>query len=295
MRLSTVGKMVIPVVCLLVVSRGLLATGADAAERAGPIRIGALTESWGPTPQVVGLRDGLLALGYREPEQFVIGVRFTQGDPAALPTAVQELMQRGADIIFATDASAAKAAQLATHRIPIVFAGVGAPLELGLVQGFARAGLYAPEHDGGEHSPEPVPREATGPPGILWRGFRSGVSVEPLGQEGRLRAIPGPQRPDPRDQRQPSLLTADVCRFTQTAVPAPQRLSRADGDPAVRPAVAQPDVCPTRVLPHRSAGDHPLPVAHRGRRNHRLCERTTARGRTGARGEALGWHGDRGP
>src|SRR5512145_2443420 len=52
-----------------------------------PIRIGALTESWGPTPGVVGLRDGLVELGYRENHDFVIGVRFTQGDIAALTPA----------------------------------------------------------------------------------------------------------------------------------------------------------------------------------------------------------------
>jgi putative tryptophan/tyrosine transport system substrate-binding protein len=139
-RLSTVKRLVIPAFCMLVVSSVLLTRSAGAQERAGPVRIGALTESWGPTPAVVGLRDGLLASGYREHEQFVIGVRFTQGDIAALPTAVRELIHRGVEIIFATDPSAAKAAQLATHRIPIVFAGVGDPLGLGLIQSFARPG-----------------------------------------------------------------------------------------------------------------------------------------------------------
>jgi hypothetical protein len=28
------------------------------------IKIGALTESWGPTPQIIGLRDGLQELAY---------------------------------------------------------------------------------------------------------------------------------------------------------------------------------------------------------------------------------------
>ena len=40
------------------------------------VRIGALTDSWGSTPHMAGLRDGLVALGYREREDFVIGVRF---------------------------------------------------------------------------------------------------------------------------------------------------------------------------------------------------------------------------
>jgi putative ABC transport system substrate-binding protein len=114
---------------------------AEAAERTGPVKIGALTQSWGATPQVIGLRDGLVALGYREGEQFVIGVRFTQGDTAALPAAARDLVQSGVDIIFATDANAARAAQQATNQIPIVFAAVvGDPVALGLVQSFARPG-----------------------------------------------------------------------------------------------------------------------------------------------------------
>src|SRR5262249_43472244 len=111
-----------------------------AAERARPFQIGALTDSWGPTPQVVGLRDGLLALGYREPEQFVIGVRFTQGDVAALSAAARELVQLGADLLFASVARPTKAAQMATNRIPIVFAGWVDPLGAGLIQSFARPG-----------------------------------------------------------------------------------------------------------------------------------------------------------
>jgi putative ABC transport system substrate-binding protein len=123
---------------LILLCCGLLAGYADAGERARPIRIGALTDSWGPTPGVVGLRDGLRELGYREHEEFVIGVRFTQGDIGALPAAARELVQHGVDLIFASEDFSAKAAQMATKRIPIVFAGVGDPLGSGLIQSFAR-------------------------------------------------------------------------------------------------------------------------------------------------------------
>jgi len=125
---------------IFLVSNGMLACGVGAAERTRPFRIGVLTESWGPTPAVVGLREGLLALGYREDEQFVIGVRFTQGDLAALPTAAREIVRLGVDLIFVSEDFAFKAAQMATKRIPIVFAGVGDPLGSGLVQSFARPG-----------------------------------------------------------------------------------------------------------------------------------------------------------
>jgi len=80
-------------------------------------------------------------LGYRENEQFVLGVRFTQGDLTALPAAARDLVQYEVDLIFASDVPAAKAAQLVTTRIPIVFAGLGGnPVEMGLIQSFAQPG-----------------------------------------------------------------------------------------------------------------------------------------------------------
>ncbi len=112
---------------VLLVSSVLLGGTAHTAEPTRPFRIGALTDSWGPTPAIVALRDGLLALGYREHDQFVLGVRFTQGDLAALPAAARDLVQYEVDLIYAADVPAAKAAQLETTRIPIVFTGLGGP------------------------------------------------------------------------------------------------------------------------------------------------------------------------
>src|SRR5216684_8069764 len=99
------------IACILA-SSALLTRSVDAEEGAQPIKIGVLTASWGPTPMTVGLRDGLLELGYRENEQFVIGVRFTQGDLTALPVAARELVQYGVDIIVNSEDSPAKAAQM---------------------------------------------------------------------------------------------------------------------------------------------------------------------------------------
>jgi len=130
----------IVVFSLLLVRAWLLPAGVYADERDRPIRIGVLTPSWGPPPQVIGLRDGLQELGYREGEQFVIGVRFTQGDITALPVVARELVKLGPDLIFAHRDGAAKAVKNATDRIPIVFVGVNDPVGLGLVQSFARPG-----------------------------------------------------------------------------------------------------------------------------------------------------------
>jgi putative ABC transport system substrate-binding protein len=89
---------------------------------------------------IVGFRDGLLELGYREDTDFVLGVRFTQGDLTALPEAARQLVQYGVDLIFTSEDVPTKAAQQATSQIPIVFASVSAPVGMGLVQSFARPG-----------------------------------------------------------------------------------------------------------------------------------------------------------
>jgi putative ABC transport system substrate-binding protein len=133
----TRGLLVTLVVGLVV---ALLIGEARGAEHGRPFRIGALSQSWGPTPDVVGLRDGLLVLGYREDEDFVIGVRFTQGDRAALLAAAQQLLQHGVDILFTHNGNTARAAQQATTQTPIVFANVEDPVGAGLVQSFARPG-----------------------------------------------------------------------------------------------------------------------------------------------------------
>jgi len=127
-------------VSVILIVSGLLPASSSAGERDRPIRIGALTDGWGPTWEAVGLRDGLKELGYRENKDFVIGVRFTQGDSAALPAAAKDFIEQGVDILFTGGRNTAKAAQMATKTIPIVFAGGGDPIGLGLIQSFSRPG-----------------------------------------------------------------------------------------------------------------------------------------------------------
>jgi putative ABC transport system substrate-binding protein len=114
--------------------------GAGAAERTTPARIGVLSLSAELPPTAAGLRAGLQSLGYREDQQFVLDVRFARGDTGALSSAARALVQDGVDLIFAAEGPPAVAARQATTDIPIVFAGVGEPLGLGLVDTFARPG-----------------------------------------------------------------------------------------------------------------------------------------------------------
>ena len=107
--------------CLLVLgvvlaTAGLIGHGI-AAQPHRLIKIGALTESWGPNPAIVGLRDGLQELGYREDQDFVLGVRFTQGNPAELPAAARALVKSGVDLIVASGVRLSKEAIVGRHAI----------------------------------------------------------------------------------------------------------------------------------------------------------------------------------
>ena len=116
----------------------LYAAPALALEK--PVRIGVLTPAWGPPGALGGLVKGLIDLGYRENEDFVIGVRFTQGDIAALPTAAKAMVESGVDVLLADNEPAVKAVQEVTSTHPIIFLGVGDPIGRGLIASYNRPG-----------------------------------------------------------------------------------------------------------------------------------------------------------
>ena len=125
------------IIGLVLTVTGPIGSGVE-AQSARPAKIGVLSESWGPTSRIVGLRDGLQKLGYREDKDFTIGVRFTQGNPAELPAAARDLVRLRPDLIVADETgNTTKAAQMATTRIPIVFMGGSDPVGMGLVKSFA--------------------------------------------------------------------------------------------------------------------------------------------------------------
>jgi putative tryptophan/tyrosine transport system substrate-binding protein len=105
-----------------------------------PVRIGVLTAAWGPPGALGGLVEGLIDLGYRENEDFVIGVRFTQGDTSALPAAAKTMVEGGVDVLLSDSEPAVKAVQEATSTHPIVFLGVGDPIVRGLIASYNRPG-----------------------------------------------------------------------------------------------------------------------------------------------------------
>ena len=85
-------------------------------------------------------RDGLSALGYIEGETITIEFRWAEGNLARLPELASQLVQQQVDIILAGGSTGVQAAKDATSVIPIIAAGTGDLVELGLVTSFARPG-----------------------------------------------------------------------------------------------------------------------------------------------------------
>jgi putative ABC transport system substrate-binding protein len=89
---------------------------------------------------LAAFRDGLKALGHVEGQDIGIEYRWADGNVARLPELAKDLVQQKVDIILAGGSVGAEAAKHATSLIPIVAAGVGDLVELGLVTSLARPG-----------------------------------------------------------------------------------------------------------------------------------------------------------
>ncbi len=103
-------------------------------------RIGFLSQGQPPKAWIEALQEGLQERGYVEGRNLVWEFRSTDGSLDRLPQFAEELVRLKVDIIVARASSGATAAKRATTTIPVVFAGVYAPVELGLVSNLARPG-----------------------------------------------------------------------------------------------------------------------------------------------------------
>ena len=89
---------------------------------------------------LAAFRDGLKALGYVEGQNISIEYRWAEGNTARIPELANELVHEKVDIILAGGTVVAEAAKHATSIIPIIAAGVGDLVELGLVPSLALPG-----------------------------------------------------------------------------------------------------------------------------------------------------------
>jgi putative tryptophan/tyrosine transport system substrate-binding protein len=128
----------------LIAAVALLATPivADGQQPAKAARIGYLSPNLASSPL---LRDaflqGLRDLGYVEGRNVVIEYRDAQGKIERAPALAAELVALKVDVIFVAGGTRVTlAAMQATRTAPIVFTGIGDPVESGLISSLARPG-----------------------------------------------------------------------------------------------------------------------------------------------------------
>ena len=130
---------------LLLLVGGVMTTGRalPAQQKAMPV-IGLLDA--GPpdpplSPFLAAFREGLSETGYIEGKTVAIEYRYAEGQYDRLPALAAELAARKVEeIVTPGGHTAALAAKSVTSTIPIVFSIGGDPVELGLVESFARPG-----------------------------------------------------------------------------------------------------------------------------------------------------------
>jgi putative tryptophan/tyrosine transport system substrate-binding protein len=84
--------------------------------------------------------QGLRELDYVEGQTFAMEYRWAEGQQERLPELAVELVQLELDVLVAPTSAAVQAAMNATRTIPIIMAGGGDPVGLGLVASLARPG-----------------------------------------------------------------------------------------------------------------------------------------------------------
>jgi len=106
-----------------------------------PAVIGILSHNPAPAnPRSIPLLQRLKALGWSEDGNLVVERAYANRDVELLPRLANQLVAKRVDVIWAGAPAAAVAAARATRTIPIVFANVTFPVELGLVDTLARPG-----------------------------------------------------------------------------------------------------------------------------------------------------------
>jgi ABC-type uncharacterized transport system substrate-binding protein len=125
---------------VLTVSLVLAPYAADAQQPAKIPRIGFLSHSSGPNPDIDAFRQGLRELGWIEGQNIAVEYRWAAGRQDQLPALVAELVRLRVDVIVTSSTPAAQAAKQATTTIPIVATFVADPVGSGLVASLARPG-----------------------------------------------------------------------------------------------------------------------------------------------------------
>jgi len=94
-----------------------------------------------PTETVMrGFVHGLRALGYVEGQNIVIERRSAEGKLERLEELIQELVKVPVNVLVVSGTQMVQVAKKITTTVPVVVAGMGTPVELGIVSSLARPG-----------------------------------------------------------------------------------------------------------------------------------------------------------
>ena len=130
-------KIVIGIMVVFVFTTASLA----AAQQPGKVsKVGYVSTVGIPDANFDELRHGLRDLGYVEGKNITFEFRGAEGKAELIPGFVAELLQLKVDLLFCPNLPAIHAAKEATKTIPIVIISNVDPVELGLVDSFARPG-----------------------------------------------------------------------------------------------------------------------------------------------------------
>jgi putative ABC transport system substrate-binding protein len=133
---------------------------------------------------LAAFRDGLRALNYIEGNNIIVEYRWAEGDVARLSELAKDLVDRKVDIILAGGSLGVQAAKDATSLIPIVGAGVGDLVELGLVTNLARPGGNLTGFVAG--APQIAPKRVQILSEIVPQGRRAAVLWNPASSSAQL-------------------------------------------------------------------------------------------------------------
>ena len=135
---SIVGAMVTLILSILAVP-----LAADAQHVGKVPRLGVLFPSEAPSPtepHIAAFRQALQDLGYVEGQTIAVEYRYAYGEGERLRAIATEFVERKVDIMVIGSGWAVREAQKATSAIPIVMAGSGDPVRLGMVASLSRPG-----------------------------------------------------------------------------------------------------------------------------------------------------------
>ena len=125
---------------MITVGTVLVALGTHAD--ANPLRIAVLGSGAAQSSGIFvdALKDGLRDNGLVESRDYVLDVRWAEGNYTRFSAFAREMVERKAAVILVTTIEAVRAAQRATTTIPIVMTTINDPVGVGLVPNLARPG-----------------------------------------------------------------------------------------------------------------------------------------------------------